>query len=323
MLEVLGIGTPLLDHLLHVEFNYLHSISGEPYGMEVVTFEELTKIIEESGSIPLKKTGGSCCNAIKGLTALGHSCGFIGKIGKDSVGESLIDDLQDLGIRPLVNFSSSPTAHVVCLITPDGKRTCRSFIGAGGEMNGNDLIMTDFKGVKLVHIEGYSLLNAGLTHRAMEYGKNARAKISFDMGSFEMVQHHRELILDLLKNYVSIVFSNEEETLELTGFQPEKGCRYLRNLVDVAIVMMGEKGCWVGDKDSQHYFPANCVNSVDTTGAGDLFASGFLHGILTNQPLDICAAFGSITGSQVVQLVGAEIPKRLWPDIKQQMQIQH
>lgn len=317
--KVLGIGTPIIDHLLHIEPGYLHSIPGEPYGMEVVSYEELTAIIENSGSVPLKKTGGSCCNAIKGLTALGHSCGFIGKIGKDPVGEQLIADLQDLGIQPLFSFGDSPTARALCLITPDGNRTCRSFIGAGGELNGDDLTSADFQGVRHVHIEGYSLLNAGLTHRAMDYSRASGAKISFDLGSFEIVRHYNELILDLLKNYVSISFSNEEETFALTGHSPEQGCEALRDLVDIAVVMMGDKGCWVGDKFSQFHTPANRVKAIDTTGAGDLFASGFLHGILTGRPLNVCALFGSMVGSQVVQYIGAEIPQHLWNGIKQQM----
>lgn len=313
--EILGVGTPILDHLIHINPSYLQMIPGKPFGMELVTYEEMVSIIEKSGSVPKQIAGGSCCNAIKGLAALGHTCGLTGKLGKGPTGEKVIEDLQDFNIDPLVAFSDSPTAHVACLITPDGKRTCRTFIGAGGEMTPEDLDPNHFKGVKLVHIEGYSLLKPGLTHQSMEYAKQAGAAISFDMGSFEVIQSCKELLIDLIDEYVSIVFANEEEAYTLTGLDPEGGCQKLRSLCDVAVVMMGEKGCCAGNQTGQSFYPAFPVKPVDTTGAGDLFASGFLHGFLNGETIENCAKFGAITGGTVVQHVGAEIPSDVWDDV--------
>jgi sugar/nucleoside kinase (ribokinase family) len=318
--EILGVGTPLLDHLLHIQPEYLNQIGGAPHGMEPVSYEELFIIIENSGSIPLQMAGGSCCNAIKGLASLGHQCALTGKIGKEATGEKVLKDLQKKGITPLVCYSPLPTAHVVCLITPDGKRTCRSFLGAGADMRPDDLNPVDFQKTTLVHIEGYTLLTAGLTHQAMDYAKQSGARISFDLGSFEIVESYKELLTDLISKYVSILFANEDEVLALTGLEPEAGCKQLSELCDVAVVMMGKQGCWVGHQSGQEQYPAFPVEPIDTTGAGDLFASGFLHGILLDKPYSECARYGAITGGAVVQHIGAEIPADQWGEIKRRME---
>lgn len=320
MSEILGVGTPLLDHLLHVKSAYLNKIPGEPYGMETVSYQEMVEIIENSGSIPKQIVGGSSSNAIKGLTSLGHKCSLTGKLGKDAIGEKVLEDLQDLGITPKVHYSNTPTGHVTCLITPDGKRTCRAYLGAGGEMGPDDLDPAHFENCKLVHIEGYSLLSPGLTHRAMEYAKDAGAEISFDLASFEIVENYKDLILNLVSEYVTILFANEDETATLTGKNPKEGCDSMRSLCDTVAVMMGEKGCYIGTSEEVEAFPAFPVKPVDTTGAGDLFAAGFLHGYLLNLPFSECARYGAITGGQAVQIVGAEIPQEKWSLIKKRMQ---
>lgn len=186
-------------------------------------------------------------------------------------------------------------------------------------MTSEDLDPTHFKGVKLVHIEGYTLLTPGLTHQAMEYAKQAGAAISLDMGSFEVIQSCKELLLELIEKYVSIIFANEEEAYTLTGMGPQGACQKLRSLCDVAVVMMGEKGCCAGDKTGHSFYPAYPVKPVDTTGAGDLFASGFLHGFLAGKTIEDCAKFGAITGGTVVQHVGAEIPSDVWDEVHERI----
>ncbi len=320
MSKILGVGTPLLDHLLQIELDYLKTVPGEPYGMETVPYLDMVKIIENSGSIPKQIVGGSCSNAIKGLAALGHNCALTGKIGKDSIGEKVLEDLQDLGIAPKVHYSNTPTAHVTCLVTPDGKRTCRAYLGAGGEMGPDDLHPDHFQGAELVHIEGYTLLSPGLTHKAMEYAKAAGAKISFDLGSFEIVENYKELLLDLVNEFVTVMFCNEDEAVALTGKNPSAGCDEMRTLCETVVVMMGEKGCCIGSSNGIERFPAYPVTPIDTTGAGDLFASGFLHGYLLKRPLSECARYGALTGRQAVQTIGAEISPEHWSFIMQQMQ---
>lgn len=318
--EILGIGAPILDHLLYVTEDYLEQIPGEKWGMEVVDFNAMVKIIEESGDVPEQVAGGSCANAIKGLASLGHQCIVTGKIGEDAIGERVKEHMQDLKINTSYLYSTTPTAHVACLITPDGKRTLRCYMGACSEMAPEDLDPQIFNGIKLVHFEGYTLLCPGLTHRGMELAKKAGAKISFDMGSFEMVKNFRELILTFLRDYVDVVFANQDEIHALVNNGPEEGCRFLSELCEVAVVMLGEEGCLVGHDNKVEACAAIPIKPLDTTGAGDLFASGFLHGYLLGLSYKECARYGAITGGTVVQFVGAEIPAEMWPKIKSLME---
>jgi sugar/nucleoside kinase (ribokinase family) len=317
--EILGVGNPLLDHLLQVSPEYLDSISGEKYGMEIISYQDMIQLIEKSGSIPKLVAGGSCANAVKGLASLGRKCALAGKIGSDPNGEKVIKVLQDLGVVPLVSYTTTPTAHATCLITPDGKRTCRTYLGAATEMVPEDLDPIYFRGVKLVHIEGYSLLYPGLTKRAMELAKESGALVSFDLGSFEVVETYSPLIRDMIEKYVDITFSNEDEILSLTGKHPEEGCKELQKISPIAVVMMGKHGCWVADSNHHVKCPAFVVEPIDTTGAGDLFASGFLHGYLSGMDIETCSRWGSIIARAVVQVVGAEIPVDQWPQIKQEL----
>lgn len=314
--EILGVGAPLLDHLLRVDNTYLDTISGKKYGMEPIGYDEMILLIEKSGSVPKLVAGGSSANAIKGLAALGRKCAFTGKIGTDTNGEKVIEDLQDLGVTPLLHYSSTPTAHVTCLITPDGKRTCRAYLGAAAEITPEDILPDFFKNVRLVHIEAYTLLYPGVTRRAMELAKKYGALISFDLGSFEVVETYNSLLKELISEFVDITFANEEETYALTGFYPEEGCKAIQKISPVAVVMIGEKGCWVADKSCIAQCPTVPVVPVDTTGAGDLFASGFLHGYLSEKKLEECARWGCATAKAVVQVIGAEVPQQNWIELK-------
>lgn len=317
--EVIGVGTPLLDHLLTVTPEYLETLPGEKYGMETVGYEEMIRIIENSGSVPKQIAGGSCANAIKGLACLGHRCALTGKIGKDAIGKKVIEDLEDLDVVPLVHYSEKPTARVVCLITGNGNRTCRSFQGAAEEMSPQDLVQDHFAGVRLAHVEGYTLLRSGLTKRAMELAKKEGAAVSFDLASFEIVRTYKPLILELIEEYVDIVFANSDEAKMLMGHGAEKACEAIKGLCSAAVVMMGDKGCWAMDDSEKFHCAAVKAKVVDTTGAGDIFASGFLHGYLLGKPLNVCAQWGAITGGAVVEVIGAELSEEQWSEVKRRM----
>ncbi|MFQ5729094.1 MAG: carbohydrate kinase family protein, partial [Waddliaceae bacterium] len=182
-----------------------------------------------------------------------------------------------------------------------------------------DLDPAHFKNVNIVHIEGYSLQNEKVTEKAMRLAKESGALVSLDLGSFEIVNQYKSTILGLLEKYVDLVFTNKDETLALTGFPPEKGCEQIKNLCEIAVVMIGKEGSWVGWGDETHRCPTFQVEAIDTTGAGDLFASGFLHALLEGKPAEECAKWGAITASTVVQVIGTEIPPEKWKQIKDRL----
>lgn len=318
--EILGIGGPILDQLLSVSEAYLASLAGDKGGMLPIDFETLEKIIAGSGNTPISVAGGSTRNTLHGLSRFGEKCALLGMVGSDQRGKYYRSLLKEQGIFPLLIESETPTAIVLSLVTPDGERTMRTFQGATVEIRGHHLDPSHFVQAKLVHLEGYTLFNEDLTETAMRLAKTAGARVSFDLASFEIVKRFRDHILHLLETYVDVIFANEEEIFALTGQKdPEKGSAFLAERCEIGVVLMGPKGCWVQQGSAKLHCPAYPVQPLDTTGAGDLFASGFLHGLMRGYPLEICAHYGAIAGKAVVQVMGPVIPHEAWEEIYRQL----
>ncbi|KAL0477337.1 adenosine kinase [Acrasis kona] len=347
MYKVLGIGQPLLDKIFRVSEESLKKIGiHEKGGSSLIHSEaELQEMLQriqnalleqqehspdyvrnsdgeddapDSDTKPIIVAGGSCANTVKGISSFGERCGFIGKIGADQAGQFYKQTMSKRGVIPLMTESFGRTGQVICLVTPDGQRTMRAYLGEGNDLNESELLEQDFKGVKLVHFEGYCIYNPLLTERAMRMAKQNGALVSFDMGSFEVVRRYQTKILQLLQDYVDIVFCNVEEAAMLINGTPEECVEFLAAYCKVAIVMMGSKGCWVKSGADKHRCPTKAIQDpVDTTGAGDLFASGFLYGYLQGYTLEQCARLGSLSGAEVVQVMGAEIPLEKYAKIKQ------
>lgn len=319
--KILGIGTPIVDQTLMVSEAYLKTLPGPRGGSEPIDSETLARFLKECDPPPIASVGGSTVNTIKGLSCLGHSCTIIGKIGEDSAGEMFRSSMNALGIKAELIPTDKSTAQVVCFISPDRDRTMRSHLGAGFDLKPEDLNPELFKGVNLVHIEGYLLALPGVVKRAMELAKDVGAEVSFDLSSFEIVAEHRETIVDLLSSFVKIVFANAEETSTLTGLgDPKRGCIVLKDLSDTAIVKMGGQGGWASDEmEGPLFYKPVPAKVLDTTGAGDYFASGFLHGHILGKKIEICSYFGAVLAAQIVQVVGADLPTEEWKKIKQEL----
>lgn len=311
-ISILGIGAPTLDYILKVSESFLETIPGPKTGMQPIELQTLLDILERAEEKAVLLPGGSACNALKGLVHLGWSCGLVGMLGKDPAGAFLKQQLEKEGIHLFLQESETPTSQVLVLVAPDGNRTFRTFTGAGLEIRPDQLNPLHFKDVKLVHVEGYGLPNRGYTEHAMAVAKMAGAQVSFDLASFEIVEVFRETILALLKEFVDIVFLNEKELYALLQLSPEEGCDALRSLCKTNVVLMGDSGCWVSNQKSKIFCPAYPVVPLDTTGAGDLFASGFLHGYLRNKPIEECARYGAMLGAAVVQVHGTHLPADVW-----------
>lgn len=314
--DVLGIGAPICDYVIRVSDAFLRKIPGTKAGMQPVDLVTLQRLIALSGQQPTIVAGGSGANTIKGLARLGHRTALAGTIGTDEAAQYALASFKAYGVTTLFTQSEIPTSQVLCLVTPSGDRTFRSYMGASREFSPDDLTSTLFQGVKLVHVEGYTILYDHLLEEAMTLAQAAGAIISYDLGSHEIVASHRERILQVIDDFVDILFCNRDEVTALLEVDIEAGCRLLRQRCQVAVILLGGDGCLIGSENAQSYYPAYTANTVDTTGAGDLFASGFLHGYLKGSPLKECAHFGSVLGSSVIQVVGAEIPNERWEQIK-------
>jgi sugar/nucleoside kinase (ribokinase family) len=199
-------------------------------------------------------------------------------------------------------------------VSKDGERTMRCCPGVANDLSGQDLSWSLFSEAKWVHIEGYMLNvhDKDYVCDVMKMAKEAGALISFDLSSVELVLKKREEMLYLLKNYVDLVFGNKEEVRALLKLNPHEGCLKLQEFCTVSVVTLGKDGCLVGSRGQVYPVKAETVKVVDTTGAGDLFASGFLHGCIAGQPLLTCARWGHLLAGAVCEEYGAEIPPKKW-----------
>ncbi len=317
--DVLGIGSPIIDYIFNIDDKFLEQVPGKKGGMEPISYDMMREIIGSIDAKPFIVSGGSGSNTIKGMVHLGFKCALLGVIGSDAAAKHYMNFVQKLGIIPLFQISPLHTSQVISLVTPDGERTCRSFLGASQDIHLDKITPEFFKDVKLVHIEGYSLLQGTLPERAMQLAKEAGAKISFDLASFELVEQHKERITQLLSQFVDIAFANDYEIQALTGFTGKKGCQYLKDISDTAIVKQGDNGCWVGHSTSLIHQPALKAQVIDSTGAGDLFASGFLAAYLAGKSLKECAVLGNKIGSAAVQVLGTDLSQEQWDHFKKEL----
>lgn len=314
--RVLGIGHACMDILIPVKEEFLAHVPGEKGGAQPIQFEQLSYILSLSQQKPHLATGGSCANTIKGLASLGEKCAFLSHVGQDALGEHFVQYMKQLGIVGLFSKSIHPTAQVLCLITPDGQRTMRFCAGCSAEMSAHFLHPNYFKDVKLMHIDAYTMYNGDLVERVMQMAKEANAKVSIDLSSFEIIRRFHEPLQKLLMQYVDIVFANEDETKSLTGLGAFEGCLKLQESCPIAVVLIGKEGCLVGHQGQVFHSPGFPAQVVDSTGAGDLFASGFLYGYLQGYSLQKCARLGNRLGSAIVEVQGAELPAEKWEMIR-------
>lgn len=319
-IDVLGVGAPIVDHIAHVSDAFLAKLTGKKGGMETVDLETFSTLLSQVSNKTKMIPGGCCANTVRGLAHLGWKCALTGKIGTDAVGKQLLQRLQKLHIQPFYTHSTTPTAQVISFVTPDGERTCRAYLGACLEMTVDDLKVDFFKNVKHMHIEGYTLLYPGLTRYAMEQAKNAGALVSLDLANFQVIKSYHETLSELIRDYVDICFCNEDEIKTFTQCSTvEEGCSSLQKLCAVAVVHT-RKGAWACDKKAFTFSPSFPVEKpLDTTAAGDLFASGFMHGFLAGKPLETCLKYGNLLGAATVQAEGSELSDQTWIELRKQI----
>lgn len=318
--EVLGLGDACIDLLIPVTDEFLMTqVPGEKGGAQAIDFDELSRIIQASGLEPQIVTGGSCANAIKGLANLGIKCALLSKIGPDPLGYHYKNYMHQVGVTPLFLMGHHPTARVLCLITPDGQRTMRFFAGSSCEMSEKHIHKEYLEETKIVHMEAYSLRSSYSIERVAKLAKEKNAIVSLDLSSFEIIHQFHPRILQLLDQYVDILFANEDEVKALTGLDPYEGCVELQKKGLIAVVLMGKEGCLVGHRGKIFHSSAFVVNAIDTTGAGDLFASGFLYGHLHGWPLERSARLGNFLGGAVTEVTGAELPQHVWSKVSEKI----
>lgn len=316
--KILGLGNALVDVLMVMESEKTLSKLQIPVGsMQLIDEDKMSEINHQTSGLERKMaTGGSVANTIRGLANLGVSTGFIGKIGNDEIGKFFKTDMEELGVETQMLSSQLHSGCCTALISPNGERTMCTYLGAASELTPDDIQSSFFDGYDILHIEGYLVQNYKLIEKAMQEAKKAGLKVSFDMASYNIVEDNRDFLRHLLENYIDIAFANEEEAIAFTGKAAEEALQELADLCEVAIVKVGKEGSFIQRGTEVARVETPVVKAIDTTGAGDLYASGFLYGLVNNFSLHRCGEIGSLVASKVVQTIGTSMSQEVWNEIR-------
>ncbi|MFH1873981.1 MAG: adenosine kinase [Pseudomonadota bacterium] len=318
MSRVLGIGNALVDVLVQLEHDELLYRFSLPKGsMQLVAEDFVENILRHTATFTRYQfSGGSAANAIHGLANLGIETGFLGKVCADEFGDFFHQDLKLNKIEPKLFKGKARSGVAMTLITPDTERTFATHLGAAMELCAEDLTNELFANYSYFHIEGYLVQNHSLIKTAASLAKQNGLTVSLDLASYNIVEENLEFLQALVKEHIDIVFANEAEAKAFTGQDEEAALDTLAKLCDIAVVKIGKNGSLIKQgcqKYKVEIIPANCV---DTTGAGDLYAAGFLYGLICKKPLSECGRIGSILSGKVIETIGAKMDKQTWTTIK-------
>ncbi|MCX6225765.1 MAG: adenosine kinase [Bacteroidia bacterium] len=317
-MAILGMGNALVDVLIRVEKDSILDELRLPKGSMQLVDEVRLKEIEDrvEGFERILVSGGSAANTIHGLAGLGVKTGFIGSAGNDKWGEFYIDDLKQKGIIPIFYRSDKPTGRAMALLTPDSERTFGTYLGAAIELRPEFLSPELFQGWSIFHIEGYLVQNHDLIEAALLWANQAGCIISLDLASYNVVEDNLEFLRSVVPRYVDILFANQEEAMAFTGKEAEAAVDELASFCRIAIVKTGKDGAWVKSGPEKHHVNGLEANCIDTTGAGDLFAAGFLYGCTLELPLRRCGELGNMLAAAVIEVTGSKISEPHWLKIR-------
>ena len=317
MKKILGIGSALVDILTQIPNEQILKELNLPKGsmtyVDAQTSVEIGKKLAYLGN--QMASGGSAANTMSGLAQLGVETGFLSKIGKDEVGEFFVKQMTETHVQPLMLKSETPSGRVQALVTADGERTFATCLGAAAEMCADDIQPELFEGWDIFYVEGYLVANPTMLRKAVETAKAQGMTIAIDLASYNVVEESRDFLLELINNYVDIVFANEKEAFALTGLEPEAALDYIAERCDIAVVKVGAKGAFVQRGKEIVTIPPMKADVVDTTGAGDMWAAGFLAGLVKGENLQKCGMMGAIVAKNIIEVVGAKMDEARWEKI--------
>ncbi len=308
-MKILGIGNAIVDVLCKVDEKFLIENSLTKSTMKLINEKEFKNLL--SGlSIENTISGGSVANSIVGLSQLGNDVGFIGKINDDDLGQKYEDGLK----REAVNFlykkksETTPTGTCLILITPDSERTMCTFLGTAGKVSDKDVDANLIKNAEITFLEGY-LWDEGEPKKAFDKAILNSNKVAMSLSDLFCVERHKAQFLELVKNKLDIIFANEQEILSLINAKSfDEAVTFIKNLNKNIVITRGEKGALAVNKGEVVECAAEKnLNITDLTGAGDLFAAGYLHGVMNNLSINESLKKGTELSTKIIQKIGARI----------------
>ena len=309
-MKILGIGNAIVDVICKVEDNFITQNNLTKGTMKLIFDDKEFKNLLSSLKIERTISGGSVANSIVGLSQLGNKVGFIGKVSDDELGSKYEDGLKSEKVEYFYNKKKEelPTGTCLILVTPDSERTMCTFLGTAGKINENDVSADVVKNSEIIFLEGY-LWDEGEPKKAFEKAINSANKVAMSLSDQFCVDRHKTHFLELVKNKLDITFANEQEIMSLINAKNfREVISFGKELNKNIVVTRGEKGAIsiIGNEITENGVEEN-LNIKDLTGAGDLFAAGYLHGYLNNlSPLG-CLNKGKEMSAKVIQQIGARL----------------
>ncbi len=321
--SILGIGNALIDVLINITDDTVLQKFGLQKGSMTLVDATLSAEIKKETKITNRtiQSGGSAANTVHGIAKLGGKCGYIGKVSDDEYGNFYVEDFKKNRINTHFFYSNTGTGHATGLISPDSERTFGTYLGAAMELTAEEMTPQIFCNYGILHIEGYLVQNHALIEAAMKTAKENGLLVSIDMASFNIVEANLDFLHRIIHEYVDIVFANEEEALSLTGKNAEEALAVIADMCSIAVVKLGAQGSFIktGDRIIRiEAIPAKCI---DTTGAGDIYAAGFLYALSENLNLKVAGKIGSLLAAKVVEVIGAKIPEEIWEKLLPEIEL--
>ena len=308
--DICFIGNAIVDILSRTSFETLNKLKISKGSMQLVNKELSDKILKYVEN-PLIVSGGSAANTAVGFQSFGGRCNFIGQIGNDEFGELFSKDLNNSGVffQSQAFELAEKTSKSIVLVTPDAERSMNTFLGASNKFNLNSVKKEFIINSSVIYIEGY-LFDQPEAKEAIYHccniAKLNNNKIALSLSDLFCVDRHRDDFLNLIDKYVDIIFANENEIKSLYQSDIEVSINNIKNKVYIGAITLGSKGSIVFENKVEHHIDPIFVKEViDTTGAGDLFASGFLFGLINNQSMEKCGYLGNKAASETIKYIGA------------------
>tara|TARA_B100001121_G_scaffold302762_1_gene315752 strand:- start:212 stop:1144 length:933 start_codon:yes stop_codon:yes gene_type:complete len=308
-MKILGIGNAIVDVICKVEEKFITQNNLTKSTMKLVDEVEFKKLLS---SLKIEETvsGGSVANSIVGLSQLGNKVGFIGKVSDDTLGNKYERGLEKEKVHFLYSKKkeATPTGTCLILITPDSERTMITFLGTAGKINENDIDTSAIKNSEILFLEGY-LWDEGEPKKAFEKAINNSKKVAMSLSDLFCVERHKPHFLELVKNKLDITFANEQEIMSLIDVKNfDDVINFARETKKLVVITRGEKGAIAINKNE--IVECSAIKNLrvkDLTGAGDLFAGGFLHGQINNKSISESLEKGTEMSSKIIQIIGARL----------------
>lgn len=319
--KVLCLGNALVDIITQLESDSILETLNLPKGSMQLVDSDVSKMVQNATSA-LKsslQTGGSAANTANGIANLGVGSAFIGMVGEDKLGEFYINDMVENSIEPrFFKSKNTSTGCAVALVSKDGERTFATYLGAAIELSAQLISKELFQGYDYFHIEGYLIVNNDLIRKAIELAKREGLKVSIDFASYNVVEENLDFLKEICKS-VDIIFANEQEAKAFTNKEAEDSLEEISQICEIAVVKIGKKGSLIKSGDKKVIIGKRERTCVDTTGAGDMYAAGFLAGLCLGRDLEVCGQMGSILASEVIEVYGAKMDSVTWDRIKKEI----